>query len=306
LERRNIAVAPTVIVALAAAIVVVAVRLALSRVFTGALGAIPCSMDGPVGFVRPALTFATVAVIAVATVVPAAQAAISSSGAEVASVAVGPAARGLAPDPPTTANGAEDSTTTTLSDSTSTTEPQPTTTTTAAPVAPPQSTTTTPPATTAARPSVPSTTPSTARSAASGSPSQIQQAESIADESRWNWRGAGVVIHVRFHPEACCHWGIYDPRDNSLWIGPTAFANTTRLRYVVLHELGHAWQWNSGHLDQLAADMTPWGHSGNDGLEAGADCISVVWGASAKAGHYWTCPSNAAALVARRLAGDWR
>jgi len=136
-------------------------------------------------------------------------------------------------------------------------------------------------------------------------PSSLQQAEAIADGSGWNWRGAGVVIHVAFHPQECCHWGVYDYRDSSLWIGPTAFASPTRLRYVVLHELGHAWQWHSGHLDKLAADMAPWGHGGTDGLEAGADCISVVWGASPSAGHYWSCPSSAAALVARRLAGDW-
>jgi hypothetical protein len=31
-----------------------------------------------------------------------------------------------------------------------------------------------------------------------------------------------------------------------VWIGPTAFGNLTRLRYVVLHELGHAWQYHTG------------------------------------------------------------
>jgi hypothetical protein len=55
----------------------------------------------------------------------------------------------------------------------------------------------------------------------------------------------------------------------------------------------------------LSADMAPWGHRGPDGLEAGADCISAVWGASTKAAHYWSCPPAAAARVARRLAGDW-
>ncbi|HEY4408269.1 MAG TPA: hypothetical protein VGO87_00180, partial [Acidimicrobiia bacterium] len=136
------------------------------------------------------------------------------------------------------------------------------------------------------------------------SPARLQQAEAIADSSGWDWRRAGVVIHAAFHPQACCHWGIYDPSDSSLWIGPTAFADSGRLRYTVLHELGHAWQWHSGHLDQLAADMAPWGHRGMGGLEAGADCISVLWGASPKAGHYWACPPTAAGVVARRLAGD--
>jgi len=114
-----------------------------------------------------------------------------------------------------------------------------------------------------------------------------------------------VVIHTSFHPQACCHWGIYDFRDNSLWIGPSAFANPTRLRYTVLHELGHAWQWRSGQLDRLSAEMAPWGYRGMAGLEAGADCISVVWGASPRVGHYWACPPAAVRLLARRLAGDW-
>jgi hypothetical protein len=134
----------------------------------------------------------------------------------------------------------------------------------------------------------------------------LQHLEAIAASSGWDWRRADVAIHVGFHPEACCHWGIYDSGDGSIWIGPSAFANATRLRYTVLHELGHAWQWRSGHLDQLAADMARWRHRGDVRLEASADCISVVWGASPKAGHYWACPLSAANLAARRLAADWR
>jgi hypothetical protein len=136
---------------------------------------------------------------------------------------------------------------------------------------------------------------------------RLAEAQAIGDVSGSDWRRAGVVIHVAFHPQACCHWGIFDPRDNSIWIGPTAYANPTRLRYTVLHELGHAWQWHSGHLDRLSADMAPWGQRGfMAGLEAWADCVSVLWGASPAAGHYWACPPGAANLVARRLAGDWR
>jgi hypothetical protein len=136
--------------------------------------------------------------------------------------------------------------------------------------------------------------------------SRQRQIEALADSTGWDWRRAGVVVHARFHPEACCHWGIYDFRDNSLWVGPSAFATSTRLRYTVLHELGHAWQWRTGRLDRLAADMAPWGHRGTmGGLEAGADCLSVIWGASPGSGHYWACPPAAAKVVARRLAGDW-
>jgi hypothetical protein len=135
---------------------------------------------------------------------------------------------------------------------------------------------------------------------------RLRAIQGIADSTGWDWRQAGLVIHPAFHPRACCHWGIFDPGDKSLWIGPTAFADPTRLRYTVLHELGHAWQFRSSRLDRVTADMAPWGYRGVAALEAGADCASVVWGTSPKAGHYWSCPPSAARAVARRMAGDWR
>lgn len=112
-----------------------------------------------------------------------------------------------------------------------------------------------------------------------------------------------MTIRVGYNPDDCCHWGIYDCRDNSLWIGPTAFADPVRVRYDVLHELGHARQWASGRRDQLAADMGPWGHSGDHALEYSADCIATVWGAQTD--NYWACPAAAQEIVRRRLAGDW-
>jgi hypothetical protein len=131
---------------------------------------------------------------------------------------------------------------------------------------------------------------------------RLEQVTAIADSSGWDWRRAGVTIHARFHPGLCCHWGVYDSGDASIWIGPSAFANPARLRYTVLHEVGHAWQFRSGRLVQLSADMAPWGHRGIAALEAGADCLSTIWGAGPRSGHYWTCPKAAAGLVARRLA----
>jgi hypothetical protein len=137
------------------------------------------------------------------------------------------------------------------------------------------------------------------------SSARLEQVKAIADSSGWDWRRAGVTIHAGFHPQACCHWGIYDSRDGSIWIGPSAFAHPARLRYTVLHELGHAWQWRSGRLDRVSADMAPWGRRGIAALEAGADCLSTVWGASPRSGYYWACPQAAAGLVVRRLADDW-
>jgi hypothetical protein len=136
---------------------------------------------------------------------------------------------------------------------------------------------------------------------------QLKQVESLADTSGWNWRKVHVQFKIGFDPAACCHWGVYDPQDHkTIWIGPTAFGDDARLRYVVLHELAHAWQWHSHRLKKLQADMAPWGYSDLDALEAGADCIATDWGADAAAGHYWTCPPDARALMAQRLAGQWK
>jgi hypothetical protein len=133
---------------------------------------------------------------------------------------------------------------------------------------------------------------------------RIERIEAIADQARgFDWRAAGVKVVDQFHPSECCHWGVYDYNTNTLWIGPTAFGTSARLHYVVLHELGHAWQWQSGHLDQLRDDLAPWGRTGDAGLEAGADCLAKIWGASTQ--YYWECPPAALDLLRRRLAGDW-
>src|SRR5581483_4930182 len=109
---------------------------------------------------------------------------------------------------------------------------------------------------------------------------QLQQVQAIADTSGWDWRKVYVNFRIGFDPAACCHWGVYDPTDHkTIWIGPTAFDDPARLRYVVLHELAHAWQWRSHRLTKLEADMAPWGYGGIDALEAGADCIATDWGA---------------------------
>ena len=184
----------------------------------------------------------------------------------------------------------------------------------------PAPTTTTTPATTAAaraaaatktspprlRPAAPPA-PVAARPPAPDAATQQKQVESLADSSGWDWRKVHVQFRIGFAPGACCHWGVYDPNDHkTIWIGPTAFGDATRLRYVVLHELAHAWQWHSHRLKKLSADMAPWGYSDLDALEAGADCIATDWGADAATGHYWNCPPDARALMAQRLAGQWK
>jgi hypothetical protein len=136
---------------------------------------------------------------------------------------------------------------------------------------------------------------------ATGAPAQQQQVEAIADASGWDWRGAGVTFVVRFHPRACCHWGIWDARSSTIYIGPTAFGTAERLRYVVLHETAHAWQRRAGPTKALMGDYADWGYRGAGALEAGADCIATLWGATRNQSHYWQCPPEALAMAARRL-----
>jgi hypothetical protein len=185
---------------------------------------------------------------------------------------------------------------------TTTTVPVETTTTT---VPPPVETTTTtlppsPPPT--APPKPPAAKP---RAAASTGPAAQAQVEAIADSSGWNWRAAGVRFNMSFYPADCCHWGVYEAAKSIIWIGPTAFGDQSRLRYVVLHELAHAWQYRQNRFAQFISDYAAWGFNTiGPALEAGADCLANVWGAGG--GHYWNCRPDARALAARRLSGDWR
>jgi hypothetical protein len=195
----------------------------------------------------------------------------------------------LTTDPPTTPTTAPPETTTTTA--------PPETTTTAAPP-PPAPPTTAPP-----KPQPPPAAP--VRRAASTGPAAQAEVEAIADSSRWNWRAAGVQFNLSFYPADCCHWGVYEAARSTIWVGPTAFEDQNRLRYVVLHELAHAWQYRQNRFAQFISDYTAWGFSTiGPALEAGADCVANVWGAGG--GHYWNCPADARALATRRLAGDWR
>jgi hypothetical protein len=180
-----------------------------------------------------------------------------------------------------------ETTTTTLPvETTTTTAPPPETTTTTAPPAPPP-------------PAAPKPPP-----IPTSGPEARARVEAIADSSGWDWRAAGVRFNLAFHPTGQ-NWGVYERDTKIIWIGPTAFADPDRLRYVVLHELGHAWQYHQNRFEQFIADYATWGFNTiGPALEAGADCIAAVWGATGR-GHYWSCPPAAKALTQRRLGGDW-
>lgn len=186
----------------------------------------------------------------------------------------------------------------TVEPATTTTVPVETTTTTAPP--PVETTTTTLP------PAPPATAPPKAlpKAPAAGGPQARAQVEAIADSTGWNWRAAGVRFNLSFHPSGR-NWGVYEAATSIVWVGPTAFGDASRLRYVVLHELAHAWQYRQNRFAQFISDYAAWGFNTiGPALEAGADCVAAVWGAGR--GHYWSCPADARALAIRRLGGDWR
>ena len=182
-------------------------------------------------------------------------------------------------------------------ETTTTTLPVETTTTTAPP---PETTTTTAPP-----PPPPTTAPMPApRAPVSSGPEARARVEAIADSSGWDWRAAGVRFNLSFHPTGR-NWGVYERDTGIIWIGPTAFADANRLRYVVLHELAHGWQYHQNRFAQFITDYAAWGFSTiGPALEASADCVARLWGATG--GHYWNCPADARALAIRRLGGDWR
>jgi len=185
--------------------------------------------------------------------------------------------------------------------------PEPETTTTTLPVE--TTTTTAPPleTTTTTVPPPPATPPTTAPkppSSPTSGPEAQARVEALADSSGWNWRAAGVRFNLAFHPTGR-NWGVYERDTKIIWIGPTAFADPNRLRYVVLHELGHGWQYSQNRFERFITDYATWGFNTiGPALEAGADCVAALWGAPGR-GHYWSCPPAARALTQRRLGGDW-
>jgi hypothetical protein len=148
----------------------------------------------------------------------------------------------------------------------------------------PSSSTPTPDTDAVRTPTPTSPTPST-------EPTRQQQIETIADRLPFNWRAAGVTLKAECAPNRShCRWGLYVVSSNTIWVGTDAFANSSRLFYVVAHELAHAWQFSNDPHARMN-DLVDWGHTGVDGLEAAADCLSQAWGATTN--HYWNCPADA-------------
>ena len=107
----------------------------------------------------------------------------------------------------------------------------------------------------------------------------------------------GATVHYGYNPlDTCCHTGGYNPAPNDVWVGPSVFSSAARLRYVVVHELGHSLHLHTARATALTAAVAgapvvragPW-----DASEKVADCVAWVLAPNETAASgitYWSCP----------------
>jgi len=122
--------------------------------------------------------------------------------------------------------------------------------------------------------------------------------------SGWNWRAAGVRFNLSFYPADCCHWGVYEAAKSVIWVGPTAFDDPGRLRYVVLHELAHAWQYRQNRFAQIITRLRHLGvqHIGRPWRRGPTACQRVGGRPAATTGAARPPPGPWPPPVQRRLA----
>ncbi len=118
----------------------------------------------------------------------------------------------------------------------------------------------------------------------------------------------GATVHDGYNPlDTCCHAGGYNPTPNDVWIGQSAFTTPARLRYVVVHELGHSVHLHTNRGAALTAAVAnapvvragPW-----DASEKVADCVAWVLAPAETAASgitYWSCPDPWRRQVAAAL-----
>ncbi|MFA5883321.1 MAG: hypothetical protein WDA60_05685 [Acidimicrobiia bacterium] len=120
---------------------------------------------------------------------------------------------------------------------------------------------------------------------------RMAQVDAIIATIPYPVRTLGVRIVFGDHPAIGPAWGAYDRNTNSLYIGETAFASETRLRYTVAHELAHAYEermMSDGSRQQAFAIVSS-ANSATAADELFADCLATIWGAGADS-FYWSCP----------------
>lgn len=124
----------------------------------------------------------------------------------------------------------------------------------------------------------------------------LARARAIADETGFPWRDHGVSFAVGCSPHSVeCAGGSYEPTPKLVLLRDDIYRYRDRslFRYVVLHELAHAWQFNVRGWPDATDDLAAWGFSGMVGLEYAADCLAAAWGAR-HSFAYWDCPADAA------------
>ena len=127
---------------------------------------------------------------------------------------------------------------------------------------------------------------------ATGARDPLERIERFADEIGFDWRSHGVTFAVGCTPLLeHCPPASFETSARIIHISPLILGDDVQLRSLVLHEVGHAWQFAVRGWPQAEDDVAAWGHRGIDGLERAADCLATSWGAERT--EYWTCPPDA-------------
>ncbi len=119
----------------------------------------------------------------------------------------------------------------------------------------------------------------------------------IADRTGFDWRAAGGTYVYGCPPSelSSCTLGAYVPATRTMYVSSGAFTTRVLLEYIVLHELAHLWQFTLCPPPLRTGSLAPFGLSGTDALQAGADCLATHWGARFRG--YYRCPPEAVAVV---------
>lgn len=98
-----------------------------------------------------------------------------------------------------------------------------------------------------------------------------------------------VGVTFGCHPEAGCHYGVWDYRTGTVWLSSGLLDDPDLLYAVLSHELAHVADTNSysSELREHLYSMVPGYLDPGEGL---ADCVALMVGGYWT--HYWGCPSE--------------
>lgn len=97
----------------------------------------------------------------------------------------------------------------------------------------------------------------------------------------FDWRGVGGTYVFGCPPSdlSGCTLGAYVPATRVMYVSRGAFSTGVLLEYIVFHEQAHLWQFTSCPPPLRAGCLAPFGLSGIEALQAGAECLAIHWGA---------------------------